>query len=140
MLLDARLVKKIGASRRLRGPTPPIQANLFAMARHSETFTLPRSVAKAKDICVRVFDPVAWRYLDDRVDALMVVERVGIIQRFFSYPTKFAVFLREDGKRKTTVELHSATFGFGPLPKYRLRRKTAEIKNGFDMATNEPAK
>ncbi len=105
------------------------------MARYSETFSLTNSFKRSSDICRQVFNDGEWRFLNDDGWAFMVLQRVSVIERLFVYPVKFAVMLREDTKRSTLVELHGHSFGFGPIPKNRIRRKMKEIRARIDQLT-----
>ena len=52
-----------------------------------------------------------------------------------SYPVKYAVFVREvEDSAEIQVELHGSTFGMGPLPRIRLKKKTAQLRGEIDQS------
>ena len=94
----------------------------------SEHFTLSLSQERATELCRACFPPTHYRWLHDHGWAFLVKEHLSLVNRFLTYPVKFAIAVREESPRKATVELHAATFGWGPIPNRLLRRKMAEVK------------
>ena len=100
------------------------------MARHGEFFPVSTSVARLANACRMALPASGWKIMHDNGWAFLVKERLDLVGMMLTYPTKFAIFLREDDDdpKKTNVEIKGATFGFGPLPKGKLRKKTMELR------------
>jgi hypothetical protein len=99
------------------------------MARHGETFSVPTSVARLANTCRMALPGQGWKIMHDNGWAFLIKERLDLVGMLMTYPVKFAIFLREDEDTKNTnVELKGATFGFGPLPKGKLRKKALELR------------
>jgi hypothetical protein len=71
-----------------------------------------------------------WKIMHDNGWAFLLKERLDLVGYMLTYPVKFAIVLREDDEdpKKTNVELKGATFGFGPIPKGKLRKKGTELR------------
>lgn len=105
------------------------------MARYTETYTIPAPLAKTAAACRYAIHANRWKVLRDDGWAFFVRDRRDIVSALMSYPVKFAVFVREqEDSADTLVELHGATFGFGPIPKMRLKSKTAQLRAEIDQA------
>lgn len=100
------------------------------MARYGETFPVSTSVARLSNACRMALPGQGWKIMADNGWAFLIKERLDLVGMMLTYPVKFAIFLREDedDPKKTNIELKGATFGFGPLPKGKLRKKTMELR------------
>ncbi|MEQ8698850.1 MAG: hypothetical protein RLT05_20125 [Bauldia litoralis] len=100
------------------------------MARHGETFAVSTSVPRLANACRMMLPSHGWKLMHDNGWAFLIKERLDLVGMMMSYPVKFAIFLREDGDDPSTtnVELKGATFGFGPIPKGKLRKKSLELR------------
>ena len=100
------------------------------MARHGETFAVSTSVPRLANACRAALPSHGWKLMHDNGWAFLIKERLDLVGMMLSYPVKFAIFLREDrdDPKKTNVELKGATFGFGPIPNGKLRKKTMELR------------
>ncbi len=105
------------------------------MARYSETYTIPAPFAKTAAACRYAIHANRWKVLRDDGWAFFVRDRRDLVNALMSYPVKFAIFVREqEDSADSLVELHGATFGFGPLPRMRLKSKTAQLRAEIDEA------
>ncbi|MGE0736873.1 MAG: hypothetical protein AB7G15_04945 [Alphaproteobacteria bacterium] len=104
------------------------------MARHAESFIVPLDYEKTGEVCRHAFMAYGWRIMRDDVTGVYLRERMGIANMLMNNPTRWAVLFRENGKRETLVELHGYTFGFGPLPKMRLRKVFGILRKQIESA------
>lgn len=105
------------------------------MARYSETYTIPDPVAKTAAACRHAILTNRWKILRDDGWAFFIRDKRDLASALMSYPVKFAVLVREiEDSEDSLLELHGATFGFGPLPKMRLKSKIAQLKGEIDAA------
>jgi hypothetical protein len=105
------------------------------MARLTERFPMSLPVDTIAGACRAALPGRGWRVMNDAGWAFLLKEQLDLVGVFFSYPVKFAVFLREgDDENETLVELTGTTLGFGPLPKGKLRKKAAALRAQIEAA------
>ena len=112
------------------------------MAKYSETFRLSKPPSHVIAAAREILSGPGWRLMDDSGWAFYAVERMDLIRRMMTYPTKLAVFVRQGGDEDegdapddvARIELHLATFGFGPLPKMRMVKVSNMFKAQLDAA------
>lgn len=110
------------------------------MAKYSETFRLSKPTGLVIAAAREILSGPGWRLMDDSGWAFYAVERMDLVRRLMTYPTKLAVFVREGGdpdegeapEDVSRIELHLATFGFGPLPKMRMVKVGNMFKSRLD--------
>lgn len=109
------------------------------MARHTETFPVTVSVARLANACRMALPSHGWKVMHDNGWAFLLKERLDLVGMLMTYPVKYAIFLREDDDdpKTTNVELKGATFGFGPLPKGKLRKKALELRALIEGASKQ---
>jgi hypothetical protein len=99
------------------------------MARYGESFPISTPAARLSNACRLALPEHGWKIMHDNGWAFLIKERLDLVGMLMTYPVKFAIFLREDEDTgRTNVELKGATFGFGPLPKGKLRKKSIELR------------
>lgn len=108
------------------------------MARHTESFPVAGPVAKVANACRAALPGHGWKILNDAGWAFFLKEQLDMVGLLLSYPVKFAVLLREgDDDSQSTVELKGTTFGFGPIPKGKLRKKALELRALIEAASKQ---
>ncbi len=99
------------------------------MARYSETYTIAAPFAKTAAACRHALFTNRWKVLRDDGWAFFARDRRDLVSTLMSYPVKVAIFVREiEDSPDSQVELHTSTFGFGPIPKMRLKAKIEQIQ------------
>ena len=111
------------------------------MARITESLTVARSAGDLAVFMRGLFYQPHFRVLDDQGWAFHVKENTGLLGRLFRNPSEFAVFLREssdDPDNETVVEMHAYMFGFGPIPKYTLRKRLKTLREFVEHVATQP--
>ena len=105
------------------------------MARYSETYTIAAPFAKTAAGCRHALLTNRWKVMRDDGWAFFARDRRDLVGALMSYPVKVAIFVREiEDSPDSQVELHSSTFGFGPIPRMRLKSKTEQLHREIDEA------
>ncbi len=99
-----------------------------AVARYTESLTIDKPFEAAWDDCRRALTLNRWNLAAVQNNTFYIRERLGLVDLFFRNPCRFAVSLERAVEARTHVHLLGATFGFGPLPKGRIRRSIEILK------------
>lgn len=99
------------------------------MARYTDSFATDRSLEDSCRAVRVVLTGVGWRLIDDKGWAFYAKEQRDLFAILTSNASKVAVMVRQpDPAEPVRVEIVGATFGFGPLPRLRLKTVTGRLR------------
>jgi hypothetical protein len=81
----------------------------------------------------QVLRGVGWRLIDDKGWAFYAKEQRDLFAILTSNASKVAVMVRQpDPAERVRIEIVGATFGFGPIPRMRLRAVTGRLRQQIE--------
>lgn len=80
-----------------------------------------------------------WSITGVQNNTFFIRERIGILDMFFRNACRFAIVVQRIDDGKSTVLVWGTTFGFGPLPKARIRRSLAVLKSQLLVEIAKPS-
>jgi hypothetical protein len=103
------------------------------VARYTDSFATDRSLDESCAAVREVLRGVGWRLIDDKGWAFYAKEQRDLFAILTSNASKVAVMVRQpDPAERVRVEIVGATFGFGPIPRMRLRTVTGRLKQQIE--------
>lgn len=106
------------------------------MSTAKDEFELPAPIEAASEAVRKALLADSWSIEDDAGTSFMARQRYGFVTIMWQRRANAAIFLRPAGPHATAVELNTELFGFGPYPRWRLRRTMDRLKEVMFAALN----
>jgi hypothetical protein len=113
------------------------------VARYTEIIAVDKPFPDAWRAVHAVLVAHNWNIVNVRDNTFFVRERLSLETMLWRNPCRFALHVRGQGEERSELHILGSTLGFGPLPKGRLRKVTAALKEQITGAlarlADEPA-